>query len=81
MGYISAETNGATGAFDITPADATDLQTSVRAIYVGGTGDIKVDHVDGSTVTYTGVEVGIFPVQVNRVYATGTTATSLIGMV
>jgi hypothetical protein len=48
-------------------------------LYVGGTGDVKVDLVGGGTVTFKAVPVGtILPVQVTKVYATGTTATFLV---
>lgn len=66
--------------FAITPADGADLAIQAKAIYVGGTGALKVDTVDGSTLTFAAVPVGFFPVRVRRVYATGTTATNLIGV-
>jgi len=48
-------------------------------IYVGGGGDLKVKTTSGNIVTYAGVPTGLFvPVQVIRVYDTGTTATNLI---
>lgn len=48
-------------------------------IYCGGTGDIKVRTVCGNDVTYVGVPTGTFlPVQVIRVFDTGTSATGLI---
>ena len=48
-------------------------------IYCCSTGDIKVETVGGSIVTYTGVPTGIFlPVQVYKVFATGTSATNLV---
>jgi hypothetical protein len=68
-------------AFAITPNDSTDLAVSTRALYVGGTGNVKVDTVAGTTVTFTAVPVGILPVRVRRVHSTGTTATNIVGMV
>ena len=48
-------------------------------IYCGGTGDIKVETTSGTIVTYVGVPTGIFlPVQVYKVFATGTSATNLV---
>lgn len=45
-------------------------------IYIPTDGDLKVKTVSGSEVTYSGVKGGTFlPVQVIRVFATGTTVT------
>ena len=52
-----------------------------RAIYVGNSGNLKVDMVSGGTVTFSNLTAGtLLPIQVVRVYATGTTATLLIGL-
>lgn len=66
--------------FAITPAN-TDMAVPCRGIYVGVTGDIKVDMVGGGTVTFVGVPQGtILPARCKRVYLTGTTASSLVGL-
>ncbi len=61
----------------VTPSDTVNLaQPSV--IYVGGGGNVKVTTAQGSAVTFTGVQAGgVIPVQVIRVWATGTTATTM----
>ncbi len=65
----------------ITPNDSTDLTNSTRAIWIGGAGNVKVDTVEGDTVTLVGALVGtILPIRARRVYATGTTATNLVGL-
>jgi hypothetical protein len=52
-----------------------------RALFIGGAGNVKVDTVGGSTVTFNGLTAGsVLSVQVTRVYATGTTATDIIAM-
>lgn len=73
-------------------SDTTNLTTAAsggvpgkaycyRALYVGGTGDVKVLTMFGSTVTFTAVPAGtVLPVAVIRVFSTGTTATNLVGM-
>jgi hypothetical protein len=66
--------------FAITPNDGTDLATQAKAIWVGGTGAIKVTTADDSTLTFAAVPVGFFPVRCKRVWSTGTTATNLIGV-
>jgi len=61
----------------VTPNDSTNLaQPSV--IYVGGAGNVKVTTAQGTAVTFTAVNSGtVIPVQVLRVWSTGTTATSM----
>jgi len=49
-------------------------------LYVGATGNLKVDTITGSTVTFKNMPVGFFPVQVKKVYLTGTTATDIIAL-
>lgn len=71
-------------AFDaivVTPNDGADLSQIVRGIYVGGGGNLRVTMVGGATVTFVGVTPGIWPLEVSRVWATGTTVTNLIGLV
>ena len=63
----------------VTPSDSTTL-TPTRALYVGGTGDVAVVMADGVTLTFTAVPVGILPVQVVKVLATGTTATNIVAL-
>ena len=71
----------AKGSFTVTPSDTTDLTKTGVTIYVGGTGNLKVDMSNGDTVTFMGIQVGSFlPVQVNRVYSTGTTATNILAL-
>ncbi len=67
-------------AFSITPDDIAVVTPGCEAIYVGGAGDLAVV-VDGVTVTFKAVPVGlIIPVKAQKVKATGTTATLLVGL-
>lgn len=71
----------AKGAAAITPSDTTDLTTVTRGLYVGVSGNVKVDMADGTTVTFTGLASGIIhPISAVRVYATGTTATNILAV-
>jgi hypothetical protein len=65
----------------ITPHDTNDLSTPTRGLYVGVSGDVKVISLDGNDVTYTGLMAGIIhAISCTRVYATGTTATNIVGI-
>lgn len=64
----------------VTPSDSADIRTT-RGLWVGGGGNVKVDMAYGTTVTFSNVPAGTpLPVQVTRVYATGTTATLIVAM-
>ena len=50
-------------------------------LYVGGGGNLKVLTVGGDEVTFVNIQDGSFiPIQVLRVYATGTTATNIVAI-
>lgn len=68
------------GGAAVTPNDSTDLARYARRLYIGGTGNVKVDMLDGSTVTFSSVPVGELNVSAKRVYSTGTTATSIVAI-
>lgn len=73
----------ATSSYAVTPNDTTDLTISVKAIYVGVTGDIKVELVNdavGDAVVLKAVPVGLLKIRARRIWATGTTATNIIGL-
>lgn len=67
-------------AFSITPSNSANL-ANVSVVYVGGAGNVRVTTAQGDDVTFSGLLAGaIIPVQVLKVWATSTTATSLIGI-
>lgn len=80
--YLSADaTVSARRAAVVTPSDATVYQEPTRALYIGGSGNLRVDMVSGGTVTFVGLMAGtILPIQVDRVYATSTTATNILAL-
>lgn len=52
-----------------------------RSIYVGVSGDVKVDMAgSGTGITYKAMPVGWHPIKVKKIYATGTTATDIIAV-
>lgn len=69
------------GAMAVTPNDSADFEQVARGIYVGVSGDLKVDLADGDTVTFVTIAAGVIhPIQVRKVYATGTTATDIVAV-
>jgi hypothetical protein len=69
-----------TGGAAVTPADGSNLTRSAYALYIGTTGDVKVDTVGGDTITFSSVPVGILDVACKRVYSTGTTASNILAL-
>tara|TARA_R110001592_G_scaffold134713_1_gene350562 strand:+ start:110 stop:1105 length:996 start_codon:yes stop_codon:yes gene_type:complete len=68
-------------ALAVTPSDGSDLTGEpFFAVYVGTGGNLKVDMADGgSAVTLSNVASGqLLPIMVERIYATGTTASNII---
>ncbi len=77
--HASGLESPATGAFLITPDDASDLATRPRSLYIGVEGDVRV-RMNGVDITLQNVS-GIVPIRPERVLATGTTATNIIGWI
>lgn len=68
-------------AFAITPHDSNTLSYATRALWVGGTGDVKITTINGDTVTLSGALAGTYiPIRAKLVFSTGTTATLLVGL-
>jgi hypothetical protein len=64
----------------VTPDDTN--ANVYRALYVGGSGDLAVVCADDTVaVTFKNVPIGFFPVSVDKVMATNTTATEIIGLI
>lgn len=64
----------------ITPVDSP-LSKPLRAFYVGVTGNVRIITPQGTTLTWVAVPAGkIIPMGAIQVSATGTTATSIIGI-
>ncbi len=69
-----------THAYAIVPSDSADLATPTRALNVSVSGAVRVSTLDGDDVVLH-VAAGItFPVRVQRVWASGTTATGIVGL-
>ena len=65
----------------VVPSDTVDLGNTSRSIYVGTGGDVAVHMVGESVpVVFKAVPVGVLPVRVDRVLATGTTALNIVAL-
>jgi hypothetical protein len=65
----------------VTPNNSTTFSSPTRGLYVGVTGDVKVDMPGSSAITFVGLAAGIIhPICATRVYSTGTTATSIVAI-
>lgn len=84
--YMRVQTSGKNHIFAsakagaaVTPNDSGDHP--YNALFIGGAGDVKVDLVDGGTLTFINLPAGsLLPVHVTRVYSTGTSATNILGL-
>lgn len=82
-----AVTSSAKAAKVVTPHDTETFAVQygptyavARGLHVGVEGNIKVLTADNDNVSFIAVPVGFFPVHVRQVYATGTTASSIIAL-
>lgn len=66
--------------FDIVPDDMADLPQPTIALNVAAPGTVRVTTLDGSVGDLSIHPGHPFPVQVRRVWATGTTATGIRGL-
>jgi len=65
----------------IIPDDAALLGNATRAIHVGGGGDLRVRMLGGEIVTLSGLQPGsMIPLRTRQVFATGTSATAIVGL-
>lgn len=78
----NASSGPAVDGIAITPSDIDELPVPVRAIYVGGEGDITLVTVMGTELTFTSVAAGTWiPVMTKQVLDVGTDATALVGLI
>lgn len=70
----------ARNGFAVVPSDSADLANYANALYIGVTGDVKVDFITSGTATFNAHPVGYLLAGVRRVYSTGTTATNILAL-
>lgn len=67
--------------FAVTPSDTEDLQEPVRGFYIGTGGDLRVTMRSGAVLDFKNVPGGTDRImQAQRVWATGTTAADIVGL-
>lgn len=68
--------------FAITPSDSDDLARATKGIYVGTGGDVVLQSIRGGVqVTFRNVSSGaVLDVRARRIFATGTTASDIVGL-
>ena len=78
MSFLEAPPSNAR---NVIPSDSTDLPRETRGIYCGTGGDLHVLMIDDSEVTFKNLagEV-IHGMRLKKIFATGTTATDIIGL-
>ena len=80
MGY-NKDISCANGIVAITPSDSADIPGAyVRAIIVGGDGNVNATFADGSTGVFAAIAGQIYPMNITRVWSTSTTATGIAGL-
>jgi hypothetical protein len=70
----------AAAGVSITPDDDNDLPNPGLLLSCTGSGNAKVDDMNGTTLTIYLTQGAVFPLQVRRVHATDTAATGIIGL-
>jgi hypothetical protein len=79
--YPETPGSPATTLVEVVPDDGTDLPQIMAGLNVATPGDVRVTTRDGSVGTVF-VQAGtVFPLRIKRVWATGTTATGIRGLV
>lgn len=83
MAGRSHDVSAAFNAVAVTPSDAAVIPVT-RGLWVGVAGNIAVRmagaNAGAGAVTFTGVPIGILPIQVDQVKSTSTTATTILAL-
>lgn len=81
VSYDGGATGPAIRAYNITPADGTDLTDDIRAVTLNVGGTLSYVGWDGATYNTAALPAGTYPVYARRIRSTGTTATGITGWV
>lgn len=78
--FSSGLESPATRLTAITPNDASDLANATRGINVAVSGTVRLTTVAGDTGDIYLAAGSVFPVRARRVWATGTSASGIVGL-
>ncbi len=79
MGLTAVEAISFRDAAAITKSDS--VPNNFDAIYIGTTGNLAVEMLCGTVVTFTTVPAGaLLPIKVKKVMSTNTTAAAMVGL-
>lgn len=68
-------------AITVVPSDSVPFAVSIKALYVGGAGDVTAVMLDGAVVVFKAVPLGtVLPITASRINSTATTATLMVGL-
>jgi len=67
-------------AAQITGNDTMDLATIPQQLYIGGAGSVSVNLAGSGSCSFAGVAGGYLKINPSRVFATGTSATGIVGL-
>lgn len=83
MAGVNRSADATVAAWDavaVTLSDSTVIPVT-RALYIGTGGTLKVRMAaTGNLVTFANVSAGVFPIQVDQVWTTTTTASSIVAL-
>ena len=80
INYTPSLESPAANLFEVAPDDAADLPFVTRGLNVSSSGTVRITTLGGDEATVYIAAGIIFPVRVRRVFASGTTATSIVAM-
>lgn len=63
---------------NVTPSDTVDLPFVSQMVYVGSAGNLTVADSYGKACLFTALPIGWYPLQLTRIFATGTAASALV---
>jgi hypothetical protein len=67
-------------SIDVSAADWVNAsELNPRGISCGVAGDIKIDTIEGDTITFYAAAGIVYPILFDKVYQTGTAATGIVG--
>lgn len=64
----------------VTRSDTVKIKPGCRGLYIGQTGNLRVEMAEGGDILFENVPVGVLPIRVIQVYLTNTTADKIIAL-